>query len=139
MCPCSVEADPPADCQLAGPNNEPVPMFSGHPTSPRAKGGPVQITLRQNMNEQKLSRTVIVTNPQGLHVRSADLFVKTASRYQTDIEVVKDNLRVNGKSILDILMLAATEGTTLSIEAGGADAAEALDALVLLIEQNFGE
>ncbi len=99
----------------------------------------VQIAWRQKMNEQKLSRTVIVTNPQGLHVRSADLFVKTASRYQTDIEVVKENLRVNGKSILDILMLAATEGTTLSIEAGGADAAEALDALVLLIEQNFGE
>lgn len=99
----------------------------------------MQIVLRLNMNEQKLSRTVVVTNPQGLHVRSADLFVKTASRYQTDIEVVKDNLRVNGKSILDILMLAATEGTTLSIEAGGADAADAIEALVQLIEQNFGE
>ena len=99
----------------------------------------MQIVLRLNMNEQKLSRTVVVTNPQGLHVRSADLFVKTASRYQTDIEVVKDDLRANGKSILDILMLAATEGTTLSIEAGGADAADAIEALVQLIEQNFGE
>lgn len=91
------------------------------------------------MTGQKLSRTVVVTSPQGLHVRSADLFVKTASRYQTEIEVVKDNLRVNGKSILDILMLAATEGTTLVLEAGGADAAEALEALAELIEQNFGE
>ncbi|MBL9125408.1 MAG: HPr family phosphocarrier protein [Planctomycetaceae bacterium] len=91
------------------------------------------------MTGQKLSRTVVVTSPQGLHVRSADLFVKMASRYQTEIEVVKDNLRVNGKSILDILMLAATEGTTLVLEAGGADAAEALEALAELIEQNFGE
>lgn len=91
------------------------------------------------MIERKLTRTVVVTSPQGLHVRSADLFVKTAGRYQTDIEVIKDNLRVNGKSILDILMLAATEGTTLLIEASGEDAAEALEALAQLIEQNFGE
>lgn len=91
------------------------------------------------MTEQKLTRTVVVTNPAGLHVRSADAFVKVASQYQTSIEVVKDNLRVNGKSILDILMLAASEGTVLSIEASGEDAADALDALVRLVEQNFGE
>ncbi len=91
------------------------------------------------MTEPKLTRTVVVTNPAGLHVRSADAFVKVASQYRTEIEVVKDNLRVNGKSILDILMLAASEGTVLSIEATGEDAADALEALVRLVEQNFGE
>jgi phosphotransferase system HPr (HPr) family protein len=91
------------------------------------------------MTEQRLTRTVVVTNPQGLHVRSADAFVKIASQYRTDIEVIKDNLKVNGKSILDILMLAASEGTVLSIEASGEDAADALEALVQLVEQNFGE
>ena len=139
MCPTRVEADPPPSHQSARQAMNRSGYFLASPPRPRAQDGPRQTVLRLIMNEQKLSRTVIVTNPQGLHVRSADLFVKTASRYQTDIEVVKDNLRVNGKSILDILMLAATEGTTLSIEAGGADAAEALDALVQLIEQNFGE
>jgi len=91
------------------------------------------------MTEQRLTRTVVVTNPQGLHVRSADAFVKVASQFRTDIEVIKDNLKVNGKSILDILMLAASEGTVLSIEASGEDAADALEALVQLVEQNFGE
>lgn len=91
------------------------------------------------MTEQKLTRTVVVTNPAGLHVRSADAFVKVACQFQTEIEVIKDNLRVNGKSILDVLMLAAGEGTVLSFEASGSDAAAALDALVRLVEQNFGE
>lgn len=91
------------------------------------------------MTGQKLTRTVVVTNPQGLHVRSADAFVTVANRYRTNIEVIKDNLRVNGKSILDILMLAANAGTVLSIEASGEDAADALEALVRLVEQNFGE
>lgn len=91
------------------------------------------------MTETKLTRTVIVTNPQGLHARPADLFVKTASRYRARVEVVKESLRVNGKSILDIMMLAATEGTSLLIEADGDDAADVLAALVELFEQNFGE
>jgi phosphotransferase system HPr (HPr) family protein len=91
------------------------------------------------MTEVKLTRTVVVTNPQGLHSRPADLFIKTAQRYQTTIEIVKNNERVNGKSIMDILTLAASQGTTLLIEASGEDAAEALDALVQLFEQDFGE
>jgi phosphocarrier protein len=94
---------------------------------------------RQVMTEQKHTRTVVVTNPAGLHVRSADTFVKLASQYRTNIEVIKDNLRVNGKSILDVLMLAASEGTVLSIEASGEDATDAVEALVRLVEQNFGE
>jgi phosphocarrier protein HPr len=86
-----------------------------------------------------LARTVVVTNPQGLHARPADLFVKVASQYQSTIEVVKEGERVDGKSILAILTLAAVEGTPLHIEATGPDAEAALDALSQLILRNFDE
>jgi phosphotransferase system HPr (HPr) family protein len=74
-----------------------------------------------------------------LHLRPADLFVKLASRFQAKIELVKDDERVDGKSILALLTLAAAEGTTLSIEATGDDADKALTALCELVEQNFEE
>lgn len=91
------------------------------------------------MTDGCLTRTVIVTNPQGLHARPADLFVKLASRFQAKIEVVKDGERVDGKSILAILTLAAVEGTRLDIEASGPDAEAALNALSELIQLDFGE
>jgi phosphocarrier protein HPr len=85
------------------------------------------------------TRIVVVTNPQGLHARPADLFVKTATRFASKIELVKGRERVDGKSILSLLTLAAVEGTQLSIEADGPDAEQALDALAKLVEQNFAE
>lgn len=91
------------------------------------------------MTEQQVSRTVVVTNPQGLHARPADLFVKTAVQFESQIEVIKDGERVDGKSILAILTLAAVAGTQLQIVATGPDADAALGALVELIAQNFAE
>ncbi|HUY88498.1 MAG TPA: HPr family phosphocarrier protein [Pirellulales bacterium] len=91
------------------------------------------------MSETKATRTVVVTNPQGLHARPADLFVKLATRFASRVEIVKDRERVDGKSILALLTLAAAEGTKLSIEAEGPDAAEALDALAALVEHDFAE
>jgi phosphocarrier protein len=82
---------------------------------------------------------VVVTNPQGLHARPADLFVKLASRYESTIEVIKDGERVDGKSILAILTLAAVQGTNLRIEANGPDAEAALQALTELIVRDFDE
>lgn len=84
-------------------------------------------------------RQVVVTNPQGLHARPADMFVKVAQQFPCLVEVVKGNERVDGKSILDILTLAAVEGTTLSIEATGDNAQQAVEALVGLVERNFDE
>jgi phosphocarrier protein len=86
-----------------------------------------------------LSRTVTVGTPQGLHARPADLFVKLASRYQSTIVVIKDGERVDGKSILAILTLAAVQGTQLQIEANGPDAEEALTALAELFLRDFDE
>lgn len=80
-----------------------------------------------------------MTNPQGLHARPADLFVKLANRFDSRVEVVKGNERVDGKSILAILTLAAENGTELLIEAVGTQADEAVEALADLVRRNFPE
>jgi phosphocarrier protein HPr len=86
---------------------------------------------------QKLSRQVTVTNAQGLHARPADILVRRAKQFEAEINVEKEGNRVNGKSILDVLMLAAEEGSTLVIYAQGSDAEAALAALTDLFEQGF--
>jgi phosphotransferase system HPr (HPr) family protein len=96
-------------------------------------------TTNQSMIESKAVRSVVLTNPQGLHLRPAELFVKRAAQFQSKIEIVKENLRVDGKSILNIITLVATEGTPLILEATGPDAESAIEALAELIERNFAE
>ena len=87
------------------------------------------------MSNSVASRDVVIANPQGLHARPADLFSRLASRFDSAVEVVKDKQRVDGKSILDVLMLAAVQGTTLTIVATGADASEAVEALARMVEE----
>jgi phosphotransferase system HPr (HPr) family protein len=91
------------------------------------------------MSESKLSRTVVVINPQGVHARPADLIVKAASRFASTVEIVKGHERVDAKSILAIFTLAALPGTELVIEADGPDAAAAVAALCELFERGFDE
>lgn len=91
------------------------------------------------MADECLERIVVLTNPTGLHARPANLFVQCALKYQAKIEIVKDSQRVDGKSILDLLMLGAQVGTELRIEATGSDAEAALDALADLVAQKFFE
>ena len=86
------------------------------------------------MSEVIVSKQVTIINPQGLHARPADLFARLASRFAAEIAVIRDQQRANGKSILDILMLAAVEGSVLTIEASGRDAVEAVEALALVLE-----
>jgi phosphotransferase system HPr (HPr) family protein len=88
---------------------------------------------------QTLSREVVVTNAQGLHARPADLLAREARRWQSRIELVVDAQRVDGKSILDVLTLAAEAGTRVVIEATGPDARDALDALGHLFASRFHE
>ena len=89
------------------------------------------------MSEQFQSAMVTISNPQGLHMRPAYLFVSTASKYDCKIEVVKDDIRVDGKSVLDILTLGATQGTRVQLEATGADAQQAISALEELVVAGF--
>ncbi len=87
----------------------------------------------------RVERTVTVRNRQGLHARPAAEFVKLASTFECEIFVEKDELEVNGKSIMGVMMLAAEPGTTLAIRADGEDSEEAVEALVALVEDGFGE
>ena len=91
------------------------------------------------MTEPRASRTVVVRNPQGLHARPADRFARLAGRFDATIELVKGGERVDGKSVLNILTLAAVQGTSLGLEAEGHDAEEATQALAELVEKNFEE
>ena len=91
------------------------------------------------MADETVTTIVVVTNPQGVHARPADMFVKLASQYQSKIDVIKDGERVDGKSILAILTLAAVEGTKLQLEITGPDAQAALAALTDLVERDFDE
>ncbi len=88
---------------------------------------------------ERASQTVTIINSQGLHARPADLFVRTALKFDSSVHVVKDGERVDGKSILSILTLVAEKGTQLAIEAEGPDASEAIEALVRLVELGFDE
>ncbi len=91
------------------------------------------------MGEQTARRRVVVNNPQGLHARPADLIVKLASRFSARIEFIKNSERVDGKSILAILTLAAVDGTELEIECAGPDAEAAVEALAYFFAQSFAE
>lgn len=89
--------------------------------------------------ESTILRSVKVMNPQGFHARPAHLFVKLASQFQAQVEIVKGNETINGKSILDLLTLGAGNGTTLTLRAIGPDAEDAVQALAQLVEGGFGE
>ncbi len=85
------------------------------------------------------TKTVIITNQRGLHARAAAKFVQMAEKFTSKITVQHKDIGVCGKSILDLLLLAASPGSTIAITADGADAAQALAALSDLVEQKFGE
>ena len=85
------------------------------------------------------SATVQVVNPHGMHLRPADLFARTAMRFQSKVCVTFEGQQVDGRSIVELLMLAARKGTQLTICTNGDDAEEALTALVQLVERGFDE
>ncbi len=89
------------------------------------------------MNEQTVTRSVTVTNPEGLHMRPARLFADMAGRFDAKIEVIKNDLRVDGKSMTHLLTLGAANGEVITIQATGHDAKAALEALLELLQRNF--
>ncbi len=86
-----------------------------------------------------IERPVTIQNRHGLHARPAAEVVKAASRFQSDITLVRDDMEVNGKSIMGVMMLAAECGATVTVRASGADAEQAVAALELLVNNKFGE
>lgn len=89
------------------------------------------------MESPVVERSVVITNPQGLHARPADLFARLAMKFDSKIEVIRDNHRVDAKSILHMLTLGAAQGTELTLQAQGPDAEEAIDAIARLIVSDF--
>jgi phosphocarrier protein len=82
---------------------------------------------------------LLIRNQLGLHARACALFVKTASKFKSEVFVSRDDLEVNGKSIMGVMMLAAGKGAMVTIEATGENAEAALAALQKLIADKFDE
>jgi phosphocarrier protein HPr len=88
---------------------------------------------------QAVERSVRIINPFGLHARPAAQLVKMASRFVCEVQVGKDDLDVNAKSIMGVLMLAAEHGSEIRIRCEGEDAEEAVNEIVALVERGFEE
>ena len=88
---------------------------------------------------EKLHARVIIPNKRGLHARASAKIVEASARFQSEIHIVKDGTAVNGRSIMGLMMLAASIGTEVEIITEGPDAAEAMKAILALVEVKFGE
>lgn len=86
-----------------------------------------------------LEQRFMIVNKLGLHARASALFVKTASQFASDVTVVRDDVEVNGKSIMGIMMLAAAKGTQILLRVTGSDEGEAFRKLGELVDNGFGE
>lgn len=84
-------------------------------------------------------RSVQVVNRNGVHARPAAEIVKAASKFKSDVTIVRDDLEVNGKSIMGVMMLAAEMGSTLVLRANGPDEEQAVEAIAQVIAGKFGE
>jgi phosphocarrier protein HPr len=97
------------------------------------------MSAKKIAGEANVTRDMMVSNKLGIHARPAAMFVKTANRFACEIFVEKDGEKVNGKSIMGMMMLAAGPGSKLTIHAQGQDASQALTELELLIKRKFDE
>ena len=86
-----------------------------------------------------IRQAIEITNKLGMHARAAAKFVKTASEFGSHVEVERNGQRVNGKSIMGVMMLAASKGTEIILHVSGDDAEQCVDALQLLINNKFDE
>ena len=84
-------------------------------------------------------RKVQIVNKNGLHARPAAEIVRTAGKFTSEVTIVRDDLEVNGKSIMGVMMLAAECGSTITLRAKGPDETDAVEALAALVASKFGE
>lgn len=86
-----------------------------------------------------VSKEIVVQNQVGLHARPATFFIQKANEFKSGIWVSKDDRKINAKSLLGVLSLGVTRGTTIKVEADGPDEQEAVDALEALVNSNFAD
>jgi phosphocarrier protein HPr len=98
------------------------------------------MSAKKSPNNEFLTKELTISNKLGIHARPAALFVKTANRFACDIFVEKDGERINGKSIMGLMMLAAGPGSKVTLHVKGTDAAEAIAELeALVVQRKFDE
>lgn len=110
----------------------PLPSFEVQASKP-----PAAIGLYDNENMPSID--IVISNKLGLHARAAAKLTQVAGRFQSEVYIARGNQRVNAKSIMGVMMLAAGLGITVTVDAEGEDADEALDAIQRLFENKFGE
>jgi phosphocarrier protein len=86
-----------------------------------------------------LTKELIISNKLGIHARPAALFVKTANRFACEIFVEKDGEKINGKSIMGLMMLAAGPGSKITVHVRGTDAVQAIAEIEALVQRKFDE
>ncbi|GLK76317.1 phosphocarrier protein HPr [Methylopila jiangsuensis] len=91
------------------------------------------------MAQDGVSRELPIINRRGLHARASAKFVQTVERFNANVRVSRSGETVSGGSIMGLMMLAAAPGTTIMVEASGAEASEALEAIAALVANRFGE
>ena len=96
-------------------------------------------SARKLPDEKFFTKELVIINKLGIHARPAALFVKTANRFAAEIFVEKDGEKINGKSIMGLMMLAAGPGSKVTLHAKGADAAAAITELEALVKRKFDE
>jgi len=97
------------------------------------------IFRRGVVTKDMLIEEFVIPNKLGLHARASALLVKTASRFNSDIMIEREDIEVNGKSIMGIMMLAAAKGSVIRVKVAGEDEADAMNVLGELITDGFGE
>ncbi len=95
--------------------------------------------MTDSAGKKGMERKFIIKNKLGLHARPAALLVQTANRFKCEVEIQKGRQKVNGKSIMGIMTLAAGVDTPITVRTSGDDAAEAMEQIAKLITGNFGE
>lgn len=86
-----------------------------------------------------MEKTVVINNEKGIHIRPAGEFVKTAGKFKSQVQIDFNGKKVNGKSVMILMSLGLKKGSEITITTSGEDAEEALNALVELVENGFGE
>ncbi len=94
---------------------------------------------RRGAREKAVTRKLTISNRLGLHARAAAKFVRTAERFEAEIKVTREGMTVPGTSIMGLMALAATPGSEIQLEARGAEASEAVAAIIRLVEAKFEE
>jgi phosphocarrier protein HPr len=121
-----------------GDERKPNRYYGSRPALPSFRGLlPQADQAAMSQDPSFASRNVEITNELGLHLRPATEFVKLASKFQSEIRIRHNGMEINGKSILDLTLLAAESGTKFDLEASGPDAEAAVDALALLVLSEF--